>query len=119
MSKSILIVDDSRVAREVIKEFLSSDTIKISEAANGKEALNYLQQNYVDLIICDLNMPQMNGLELIENIKSSDKLNSIPIALITSESSFDSLDKAKKMGVIAFLVKPVTEDQISTLVGII
>lgn len=119
MSKSILIVDDSKVAREVIKEFISNDIVKISEAANGKEALCHLKQNYVDLIICDLNMPVMNGLELIENIKNSEKLSSTRIALITSESSFESLDKAKKMGVIAFLVKPVTEDQISTLIDII
>ena len=88
MSKSILIVDDSKVAREVVKEFLSSTTVKVSEASNGKEALTHLQQNYVDLIICDLNMPQMNGLELIESIRDSEKLSSIPIALITSESSF-------------------------------
>ena len=119
MSINILIVDDSKVAREVIKKFTLDYAVKLAEAADGEQALEYLQKNDVDLIICDLNMPRMNGLELMENLNNSEDLNSIPVALITSESSFSSLDKAKKMGVIAFLVKPVTEDQITTLLDII
>ena len=119
MSKNVLIVDDSSVARKILRDLVAPYNAQILEASNGENALNTLTRHLVDLVICDLNMPGMDGLAFLEKIKKSTHLNTIPVALVTSESSFKSIEKAKNLGVIAFLVKPVSADQISTLLEII
>jgi two-component system chemotaxis response regulator CheY len=87
MLKKILIVDDSATARNIIKrsiEICGIQDIEIGEAGNGKEALEILKANEYDLVFTDLNMPEMDGEQLIKRIKSSPKLFDIPVVVITS-----------------------------------
>ena len=119
MSRKILVVDDSTVARKVIKTFITKSKIEVLEADNGEVALHLLAHHKVDLVVCDLNMPEINGLELIAKLKQNPGTMRIPVAMITSESSFKTIEKAKELGVVAFLVKPISHDQINTLLKII
>jgi two-component system, chemotaxis family, chemotaxis protein CheY len=117
MAKKILVVDDSMTARKLIKSALEGTGIEVLEAADGNQGIDMLMQNPdVRLIFSDINMPWKNGLEMIEEIKAGGKHNHIPICLLTTESSEDALESAKKLGITAFLVKPVQKEQITTLV---
>lgn len=87
MIKRVLIVDDSSTARSIIRrtlEISGLDELEIGEAANGNEALEILKANKYDLVFTDLNMPDMNGEQLLKRIKSSPKLNDIPVVVISS-----------------------------------
>ncbi len=87
MTKKVLIVDDSSTARSIIRrtlEISGMEDMEIGEATNGQEALDILKANNYDLVFTDLNMPQMNGEQLLKRIKSSPKLNEIPVVVISS-----------------------------------
>ncbi len=87
MIGSVLIVDDSRTARKMIRRILEIcglEGIRVFEASNGIEALDLLKTQTVDLILTDLNMPEMDGEQLLKRVKSSPKLFDIPVIVITS-----------------------------------
>lgn len=113
MAKKILVVDDSLTARRVVTEYLSSGEFTVIEAKDGQDGLDKLKEHQdVEVIISDINMPWVTGLEMVEKIKQDPRLSEIPICLLTTESSQESLLKAKNLGVNAFLVKPVQKDQL-------
>ncbi|MGE0174119.1 MAG: response regulator [Oligoflexales bacterium] len=117
MAKKILVVDDSMTARKLIKSALENTGIEILEAQDGNQGIDMLMQNPdVQLIFSDINMPWKNGLEMIEEIRGNASYSQIPICLLTTESSEEALDTAKRLGITAFLVKPVQKEQITTLV---
>lgn len=87
MIKRVLIVDDSSTARSIIRrtlEISGMEELEIGEASNGVEALEILKASKYDLVFTDLNMPDMNGEQLLKRIKSSPKLNDIPVVVISS-----------------------------------
>ncbi|MDL1970011.1 MAG: response regulator [Candidatus Desulfofervidaceae bacterium] len=112
---TILIVDDSATMRKVILRTIRQSGYKVDEiieAGNGKEALEKVKSNKIDLIMTDINMPEMNGLEMIEILKSLPKTREIPILVISTEGAEDIVGKAKAMGVNGFVRKPFTPQTI-------
>lgn len=111
----VLIVDDSSVMRKVIERSLRQAGIELAqvvEAANGQEALTVLDGNRVDLILSDINMPIMDGLELIRQLQTVESVRGVPIIMITTEGSEGSVVQALTYGAKGFIRKPFTPDQV-------
>lgn len=115
--KKILVIDDSTTARQLILNHLEGLKHNIIEAADGDEGLQKAQDENVDLIFSDINMPQMNGLEMVERLKKNPKTAGIPICMLTTETGSEELLRAKGLGVNAFLVKPIKKEQILAVVN--
>lgn len=119
MGINILVVDDSKIIRGVISKTLHLSNIEIGtiyEAGNGKEALEILKNNWVDLILTDINMPEMNGVELIDEISKDEVLRTIPIAIISTEGSQLRVEELKSKGVKAYLRKPFTPESLKNMI---
>lgn len=116
MGKSVLIVDDSKTMRKIITKTLRQanvDVENVMEAGDGQEALDQLQEETPDLILCDINMPNMDGIELLKRLKSNGPMQSIPVIMITTEGrSEDVVKKLIDMGAVATMGKPFTADQL-------
>ena len=115
-----LIVDDFSTMRRIIRGLLKeAGYVDADEAEDGQVAFQKLQTGHFDCVITDINMPNMNGFELLESIKEDEKLKSIPVLMITAEASKDDVLKAAKLGASAYIVKPfskaVLEDKIHKL----
>lgn len=107
--KRILLVDDFETIRKTIrKEIILTGAAYVGEASNGEEALKLLRESQYDAILSDWNMPKMNGLELLQTIRSDKRLHNTPIMLVTAETSRDMVEDAIKHKVNDFLVKPFT-----------
>lgn len=123
MSFNVLIVDDSNAMRAVIKRIIAMSGFKVDEcreAGNGKEALETLSHAWVDVIISDINMPEMNGLELLERLKKDDLYKTIPIIMISTEGSTERMQEAFALGAQGFIRKPfLPEDLRKTLYEVI
>lgn len=119
MSLNILIVDDSATVRSVVRKALRLAELPLNnvvEAANGAEALRMLREQWIDLVLTDINMPEMNGLELIDAMKKDSLLASIPIVVISTEGSATRIEETKQAGVNAYLRKPFHPEQIKEIV---
>ncbi|MCJ8351755.1 response regulator [Moritella sp.] len=113
----ILVVDDSLTARKHICRVLYSMGIEgVTTAENGVEALEYLAQNTFDLIVTDYNMPEMDGKELVEKIRTNPELSYLPILMVTSEEGCAQLSAVKQAGVSALCDKPFDIDTVRMLV---
>lgn len=115
MSFNVLIVDDSRSMRAVIKKTISMSGFKMDqclEAGNGREALDILVKAWVDVIISDINMPEMNGLELLEELKKDSLLKAIPAIVISTEGSEKRIQDAYDLGARGFIKKPFLPEEI-------
>jgi two-component system, chemotaxis family, chemotaxis protein CheY len=109
MAYNVLIVDDSQTMRKVILKALTISGFDLGdyfEAGNGEEALTALNSQWIDLILTDLNMPVMNGLELIQKIKENPAFHGIPVVLITTEGSEKRLQELFDLGVKEYIQKP-------------
>ncbi|HET9957629.1 MAG TPA: response regulator [Polyangiaceae bacterium] len=105
----VLVVDDSPVMRRMLTKSLEMAELPIQtiyEAGDGQTALDVLANNWIDLVLCDINMPQMNGVELMEHISRSAAMGLVPVIMVTTETSEPRLDYLKKLGVRACLAKP-------------
>jgi two-component system, chemotaxis family, chemotaxis protein CheY len=110
-----LIVDDSSVMRKIVDRSLRQAGIEISqtlEAGNGAEALSVLQENKVDLILCDINMPVMDGLEFIKQLGAVENAKGVPVVMITTEGSEAHVVQALACGARGYIRKPFTADQV-------
>ncbi len=115
MSYNILIVDDSSSMRKVIRKVLQIsgfDVGEIFEASNGKEALEVLDSNWVDLILSDIHMPVMDGYQFLEELRKKEDFNTVPVVLITTESDEMRLQRALSLGAQGYIKKPFEPDQI-------
>lgn len=123
MSFNVLLVDDSGAMRAVIKKIVTISGFQMDqclEAGNGKEAMEVLANNWVDVIISDINMPEVNGLELLDQLKKNDVLKEIPVIMITTEGSADRMKEAFDRGAKGFIKKPfLPEDIRKTLYQVI
>ncbi|MBN1125829.1 MAG: response regulator [Sedimentisphaerales bacterium] len=114
MAYTILIVDDSMLTRMAIRrilEMLDLDMDEILESTNGEEALNQLEEHDVDLVLADLNMPQMGGIELVHRMKASQDTAQIPVVVVSTESSTTRVKDLLAEGVKDFLHKPFTPEE--------
>lgn len=115
-----LIVDDFSTMRRIIRGLLKeAGYVDADEAEDGQVAYQKLQTGHFDCVITDINMPNMNGFELLEAIKEDEKLKSTPVLMITAEASKEDVIRAAKLGASAYIVKPfskaVLEDKIHKL----
>lgn len=121
MSINILVVDDSSVMRAMIIKSLRMSGLPVGEifqAANGKEGLNALSEHWIDLVIVDINMPVMNGEEMIDQMKLNDEMKDIPVVVISTEGSEIRLERLRKKS-SAFIHKPFAPETIrDTIKGI-
>ena len=101
-----LIADDYSTARRLIKDSLQQIGFSCLEAENGNQALSLIQQTTLDLIIADVNMPEKNGLELLEDIRADDNMMDLPVVLTILEPFEDLIFDARKLGMNDYLVKP-------------
>ena len=123
MESDILVVDDSAAIRKILQRVLRQTGMAIHtihEAGDGQEALSLLGTQTVDLILSDINMPKMDGLQMLAAIKASDRWRHIPVVMITTEGGETKVAEAVKLGAAGYVRKPFTADQIKEkLAGII
>lgn len=113
----VLIVDDSSNSRRFIRRMLEQLGVEhFLEAGDGREAAAVLGGNYVDLVITDYNMPDINGRELIEHIRTQSWQSSVPILMVTNEMNQDRLEEARLAGVTAICEKPLDSRTIKALI---
>lgn len=106
MSKVILVADDSSTMRKFVSFSLKMQNFEVVTAEDGMDALEKMSQTQVDLAIVDLNMPNMDGFELIENLRRSADYEELPIIILSSERSEATIERGKAAGADAYLVKP-------------
>lgn len=119
MPYNILVVDDSRTVRSVVRKVIALTDVPVEnifEAGNGKEALEVLARHWVDLVLADINMPVMNGIEMIEMMASDATLESIPVVVISTEGSITLVEQLKTKGVRAWLRKPFRVDLVRSVI---
>lgn len=115
MEVRALIVDDSSVMRKIIERSLRQAGISLQqvlEAGNGAEALEVLRVNKVDLVLSDINMPVMDGLEFVRKMQQQGTISSTPVVMITTEGSESNVMQALSCGAKGYIRKPFTADQV-------
>ena len=109
----VLVVDDFATMRRIVKNVLRQIGFKnISEADDGKSALKALKSEKFDLVMCDWNMPEMSGLELLKLIRADEQLKDTPFVMVTAETKKDNILAAVKAGVNNYVVKPFTAETV-------
>ncbi len=117
--KRILIVEDSPTMRALLNSALEGleVPVKITEASSGFEALRCLPREPFDLIVTDINMPDINGLELVSFTKSNDAYRSIPLIIVSTEKAERDRERGLELGADAYLVKPFEAEYLQEIVG--
>jgi two-component system chemotaxis response regulator CheY len=110
MAKTILVAEDSLMLRKVACFPLEKAGYKILEANNGIEAIEAMSKNEVDMIVTDLNMPGMDGFELIAQVKANENFKHIPIIILSTEGKKEMVMKGLTLGANSFLQKPIKPD---------
>jgi len=123
MALDVLIVDDSAAIRKILQRVLRQADIQLGqvhEAADGVEALEKLKTVRVGLMLVDINMPNMDGLQLLTQLKASPELKDVPVVMVTTEGSHSKVMEAVQLGAAGYVRKPFTADQIhETIVRLI
>ncbi|MGQ9610293.1 MAG: response regulator [bacterium] len=119
MLYNILIVDDSRTTRAVISKTLNLAGVPINElyeAENGKIALDILEKKWIDLVLADINMPEMDGVEMVDRMSKDGLLRTIPVVVVSTEGSQTRIEEMRSKGVKAYVRKPFTPEVIKSIV---
>ncbi|HEU0138177.1 MAG: response regulator [Bryobacteraceae bacterium] len=123
MTLDVMIVDDSAAIRKILQRVLRQAEVPIGEvfeAGDGREALGMLETRSVGLILSDINMPNMDGLEFLGQLKANNHLKSVPVVMVTTEGSQAKVMEAVELGAAGYVRKPFTAEQIKEkLTGII
>ncbi len=115
MESQILVVDDSAAIRKILQRVLRQTGMSIGaihEAGDGRQALETLAAQRVDLVLSDINMPNMDGLQLLASLRASAEWSNIPVVMITTEGGEMKVAEAVKLGASGYVRKPFTADQI-------
>jgi two-component system, chemotaxis family, chemotaxis protein CheY len=115
MESQILVVDDSAAIRKILQRVLRQTGMSIGaihEAGDGRQALETLAAQKVDLVLSDINMPNMDGLQLLASLRASAQWRNIPVVMITTEGGELKVAEAVKLGASGYVRKPFTADQI-------
>ena len=106
--KNVLVVDDNQDVRDLVVHILSADGFHVFSASEGLNALSILKANDIDLVLLDVMMPGMSGLEVLTEIRtgSDKKIREVPVMMITAKSSTEDIDKALAIGANSYVVKP-------------
>ncbi len=111
----VLIVDDSSVMRKIVERSLRQAGLELErvlEAANGAEGLAALGNGGVDLVLCDINMPVMDGLDLLRQMQTMPSVKAVPVVMITTEGSESHVVQALSIGARGYIRKPFTPEQV-------
>lgn len=114
MAKSLMIVDDSATMRKIVMRTVRMSGLQFDrteEAGNGVEALEKLSKETVDVMLCDVNMPEMNGTELVKKVRENDAYKNIKIVMVSTESSDEFINDLLSNGADAYITKPFTPDK--------
>ena len=106
MSRKILIVDDSATIRKLISQPLQQEGFVTVEAINGEEGIKKIHSDELDCVICDHNLPNKNGIEVVEEIKGDPRFDRLPIVMLSNEMTEELLAKAKVAGASGWILKP-------------
>ncbi len=120
MAYNILVVDDSFPMRAVVKKTIKASGFDVGsffDAGNGKEALEVLRREWLDLVVTDYNMPDMNGLQLLTRMKADEILKTIPVVVITTEGSQQRVKEFMEGGAADYIKKPFTPEEIRNKLG--
>lgn len=112
----ILTVDDSRTILAMLHHTLSNAGFEVLQAEDGQQGLDVLGNETVDVVITDINMPVMNGIDFIRNVRSSGRFNSLPILILTTETSQDKRDEGRAAGGTGWIVKPFDPEKLISVI---
>ena len=113
MSKTVLVVDDSSTVRQQVSLALKQAGFQTLEAADGREAIETLDTNReIDMVVCDVNMPHVNGLEMVERVKAKPEHVKLPILMLTTEGQPSLIRRAREAGAVGWIVKPFDANQL-------
>jgi len=116
MSKIIMTVDDSASIRQMVSFTLRQSGYQVIEAVDGKDALSKLKEHTVSMLLTDLNMPNMDGIELIRKVRAHSSCRFVPIIMLTTESQGEKKQEGKAAGATGWIVKPFKPDQLLAVV---
>jgi two-component system chemotaxis response regulator CheY len=116
MPKKVLVVDDSASMRQLVSYTIKTAGHEVVVAENGKEALGKLDTEKVDMIITDLNMPEMDGIELIKNLRCRQEYKFAPIIMLTTQSQETKKQEGRQAGASGWIVKPFSPEQLLDVV---
>jgi len=117
MAKKIMVVDDSASLREVVTIALRTAGYEVAEAVDGQDALAKLQGDRISLVICDVNMPVMDGITFVKEVKKRPEYRFLPIMMLTTESRESRKEEGQRAGAKAWVVKPFRPEQILNAVS--
>lgn len=120
MGKNVLLVDDSSTMRKIIGRSLRQagiDFDNIFEAADGIEALAVLESEKVDIVLSDINMPNMDGITFLKEKSTREAIKDIPVLMISTETGDDIIGEAKALGALGAIKKPFTPDKVNEVLG--
>ena len=120
MGKNVLLVDDSSTMRKIIGRSLRQAGISfdnIFEAGDGLEALAILEKERVDIVLSDINMPNMDGIAFLREKSTRDDIKDIPVLMISTETGDDIIGEAKSLGAVGAIKKPFTPDKVNEILG--
>ena len=117
MARLILTVDDSPSIRLMIKLTLTAQGFEVVQAVDGVEALELARQRVADLVLADINMPRMDGLTLIKELRALPEYKTVPMLILTTESAQERKVEGKAAGATGWLVKPFNEQQLLATIG--
>jgi two-component system chemotaxis response regulator CheY len=112
MARTILTVDDSASMREMVRATLTAAGYEVVEAVDGQEALDFARENPCDLVISDINMPRMDGITLVHELRNLPSYRLTPLLLLTTESSAERKLEGKRAGATGWIVKPFNPEQL-------
>jgi two-component system chemotaxis response regulator CheY len=116
MSKTILSVDDSASIRQLVSFTLQKEGYEVVEAIDGQDAMQKATGKTVDMVITDLNMPNVDGIALIQSLRADPAFKFTPIVMLTTESSMNKKDAGKQAGATGWIVKPFKPEQLVAVV---
>jgi two-component system, chemotaxis family, chemotaxis protein CheY len=120
MSYNILLVDDSATVRAMVAKTLGMAKIPLHElhqARNGAEALAILADHWIDLVLTDINMPEMDGMELVRRMSEDEVLSRVPVVVISTEGSETRIEELRQHGIQGYIRKPFTPEEVTEVVG--
>ncbi|TLM68466.1 MAG: response regulator [Deltaproteobacteria bacterium] len=119
MAKRVMAVDDSATVRQVLQMTLEGAGYQVVEAVDGRDALDKLGRTTVDMMVTDLNMPNMDGIDLIRHVRQSPGNRFMPIIMLTTESQPEKKQEGKAAGASGWIVKPFKPEQLLAVVRMI
>jgi two-component system, chemotaxis family, chemotaxis protein CheY len=116
MTKQIMTVDDSSSIRQMVSFTLREAGYNVIEAVDGKDALLKLKDYQIDMLLTDLNMPNLDGIGLIKEVRKNPATKFIPVVMLTTESQTEKKQQGKSVGATGWIVKPFTQEQLLLVV---